>query len=149
MSMTSTTSSSDYLLLGLATCFIKQDGEVFPVQVIEPIPSATIETLVLGVPTSYEQVLATELHQVQKDDHSLVKPQEFPESSQFCDEFMMRAAAAVRTYQTHPESQSIVPLGSVRQDFNYSVAQKRVLKGDRTVRVEDNVKQHAYTHQTL
>jgi len=28
-----------YIVIGLATCFIKEDGEVHEVQVLEPIPS--------------------------------------------------------------------------------------------------------------
>ncbi len=143
------THTSDYIVLGLATCFIKEDGDVYPVQVIEPVPSSTLETIAPGVvPTSYEFLFATELSQVLRDGE-LIKPEGFPLSAQFCDEFAERAAAAVRTYQARPEDQKIVPLGSRRDDFNYSVERKRMLKGDRTVRVEDNVKQHAYTHEVL
>ncbi len=148
-SAAATDTVTDYVALGLATCFIKEDGEVYPVQVIEPIPSSTLETIDSRVvPTSYEFVIAVALSDVLKDGE-LTKPEAFPEGAQFCDDFADRAAAAVRTYQARPEDQKIVPLGSRRDDFNYSIERKRMLKGDRTVRVEDNVKQHAYTHAVL
>jgi hypothetical protein len=46
--------TDDYIVIGLATCFIKEDGEVHQVEVIEPIPSAALEAIVKGIPTSYK-----------------------------------------------------------------------------------------------
>ena len=46
-------SASDYLVIGLATCFVKQDGEISQVKIVEPIPSAALEAIVKGIPTSY------------------------------------------------------------------------------------------------
>ena len=67
------TESLNYLVLGLATCFIKKDGEVIPVQVIEPLPSATLETIVAGIPTSYEFAFATDFHAVIQGER-LIRP---------------------------------------------------------------------------
>jgi hypothetical protein len=52
-------SAEDYVVLGLATCFIKEDGEVHQVKVVEPIPSAALEAILKGIPTSYAQATAT------------------------------------------------------------------------------------------
>ena len=49
--------ADDYLVVGLATCFVKEDGEVHEVEVIEPIPSAALEAIVKGIPTSYKLAL--------------------------------------------------------------------------------------------
>jgi hypothetical protein len=141
-------SADDYLLLGLATCFIKQDGEVFQVKVLEPIPSAALEALVKGIPTSYELALATTLGTALPGEDPQLLP-EFPPETQFCDDFAYRAVAAARTYKSRPEAQTHVPIGTTKTDFNYSTERKRVLNSDRIVKAEDNVKQHAYTHQVL
>lgn len=141
-------SPDDYILLGLATCFIKVDGEVSQVQVIEPIPSAALEAIIKGIPTSYELATATQLGAVLQGDQPQL-PENFPASVQFCDDFAFRATAAARTYKSRPEAQSHIPIGSTKSDFNFSIERKRVLNSDRIVKAEDNVKQHAYTHQVL
>lgn len=140
--------ATEYLVLGLATCFIKEDGEVHPVKVIEPIPAAALEAIVKGIPTSYEVAIATTIGAVLSEGGAQV-PAEFPDQAQFCDEFAYRATAAARTYKARPVSQSLIPAGTLRQDFNYSTDRKRILNSQRIVRTEDNVKQHAYTHQVL
>ncbi|MBD3882354.1 hypothetical protein IFO70_11335 [Phormidium tenue FACHB-886] len=140
--------AEDYLVLGLATCFIKVDGEVHQVRVVEPIPSAALETLLHGIPTSYELAYATTIGAVlPAEDPQL--PANFPAEAQFCDDFAYRATAAARTYKSHPDAQAHIPQGTTKTDFNYSIERKRVLNSDRIVKAEDNVKQHAYTHQTL
>ncbi|MFM7425073.1 MAG: hypothetical protein ACKO7W_08800 [Elainella sp.] len=140
--------ADDYLLLGLAACFIKADGEVCQVKVVEPIPSAALEAIVKGIPTSYEQATATTLGAVLAGE-SLQLPSGFPAETQFCDEFVSRALAAARTFKSRPEAQALVPPGTSKTDFNFSTERKRVLNSDRIVKSEDNVKQHAYTHQVL
>ena len=138
----------DYLLLGLATCYYKEDGEVSEVQVIEPIPSAALEAIIKGIPTSYKFATAVEFGAVISEDN-LQMPSEFPEGAQFSDEFRFRAIAATRTFKTRPQSQQHIPLGTSFHDFNYSVERKRVLNAARVVKTEDNVKQHSHTHQVL
>lgn len=138
----------DYLLLGLATCFFKEDGEVHEVKIIEPIPSAALEAILKGIPTSYQLAYATTMGAVFAGE-TLQKPAEFPEDAQLCDEFANRAIAAARTYKSRPVAKSHISQGTGRTDFNYSLERKRVLNVQRVVRKEDNVKQHAYTHKVL
>jgi hypothetical protein len=140
--------SDAYLVLGLATCFVKQEGKLQSVQLIEPIPSAALEAVVKGIPTSYSMAVSTTFGAVIVGE-TLVVPTEFPSETQFCDQFEERAIATVRSYATRPAAQTHIPLGQVRQDFNHSTERKRVLNSERIVSSEDNVKQHAYTHQVL
>lgn len=141
-------STDEYVVIGLATCFLKEDGKLHEVNILEPIPSAAIEAIVKGVPTSYQTAYATTLGNVLAGD-TLQKPAGFPEDAQFCDDFANRTLAAARTYKAKPAAQTHVPLGTTRQDFNYSTERKRVLNSQRIVRNEDNVKQHKYTHEVL
>lgn len=141
--------ADDYVVIGLATCFIREEGEIHPVQVAEPIPSAALEAIVKGIPTSYQMAYGTRLGTVLPDETNAQLPPDFPATAQFCDDFHERTIAAARTYKRRPESQSLIPIGGLRQDMNYSLERKRILNSERIVRTEDNVKQHAYTHQVL
>jgi hypothetical protein len=140
--------ADDYVVLGLATCFIKEDGEIHEVKIVEPIPSAALEAIVKGIPTSYQVALATTIGAVLPSDTPQL-PADFPAAAQFCDEFAARATAAARTYKVRTVAQAHIPLGVTRQDFNFSTERKRVLNSQRIIRPEDNVKQHEYTHQVL
>lgn len=141
-------STDSYLVVGLATCFLKEDGEVHEVKVIEPIPSAALEAILKGIPTSYALACGTTVGELLVGE-SLQKPSEFPPEAQFCDDFAERAIAAARSYQSRLEAQSHIPLGTTRNDFKYSTERKRVLNATRVVRKEDDVKQHEYTHKVL
>ncbi|MDJ0632020.1 MAG: hypothetical protein QNJ34_02400 [Xenococcaceae cyanobacterium MO_188.B29] len=138
----------DYCVFGLATCFIREDGETQQVKVIEPIPSAALEAILKGIPTSYEFACAKSLGEIFTDENSPV-PSEFPAEAQFCDRFKERVIAATRTYKARPEAKKHIPLGSIKQDFNYSLERKRVLNVTNVVSTEDNVKQHSHTHKVL
>lgn len=141
-------SADSYLVVGLATCYLKQEGEIHEVKVIEPIPSAALEALLKGIPTSYSLAYGTTLGKL-LDGETLQTPIEFPAEAQFCDEFAQRAIAAARTYQSRTEAQSHIPTGTSYTSFNYSTERKRVLNQTRVVRKEDDVKQHEYTHKVL
>jgi hypothetical protein len=141
---------SDYIILGVANCFIKSDGEVQQVKVAEPIPSAALEAILKQIPTSYELAYATDLGQVIDSDGNPQLPADvFPSDVQICSEFSDRAIAAARTYKARPEAQKHIPLGQTHTNFNFSLEKKRVLNPDRVVREEDNVKQHPHTHTVL
>lgn len=140
--------SQDYIVLGLATCFEKRDNKPHPVKVIEPIPSSALETLAKGVPTSYELAIATTVGEVWQEGQ-FSRPETFPEDSEVAEAFAERLQAAVRSYRSRPSAQEIIPVGQTKSDFNYSTERKRMLNADRVVSTEDNVKQHAYTHQVL
>lgn len=140
--------ADDYVVLGLATCFIKEEGEIYQVQVIEPIPSAALEAILKGIATSYRNAIATTFGAVLADDTPCI-PAEFPAEAQFCDDFAFRLVAATRTYKARPVAQTYIPVGTAKSDFNFSIERKRVLNMQRTVSTEDNVKQHEYTHKVL
>ncbi|MFN6562522.1 MAG: hypothetical protein RMY28_022390 [Nostoc sp. ChiSLP01] len=140
--------ADDYIVIGLATCFIKEDGEVHQIEVIEPIPSAALEALLKGIPTSYKLACATTLASVLDGDSQLV-PDGFPQSAQFGEEFIPRLFATARTYKRRESAKSLIPLGTTYTDFKYSVDRKRVLNANRVVTKEDNVKQHSHTHKVL
>jgi len=141
-------SADDYLVVGLATCFIKEEGEVQEVQVLEPIPSAALEAIVKGIPTSYQVAYATTLGTVLTGD-TPQKPGGFAEAAQFGDQFAERAIAAARTYKNRSAAKSLIPDNTTRDDFNYSTERKRLLNAKRVVTKEDNVKQHSHTHKVL
>jgi hypothetical protein len=141
-------SAEDYVVVGLATCFLKEDGDVHEVKILEPIPSASLEALMKGIPTSYEKAIATTVGSVIVNDQPQI-PSDFPQTAQLCDEFSFRLAAATRTYKANPTAQRLIPMGTTKTDFNYSTTRKRVLNSQRIVRTEDNVKQHEHTHKVL
>lgn len=141
-------SADNYLVVGLATCYLKEDGEVHEVTIIEPIPSAALEALLKGIPTSYSLAVGTTLGQLIADE-TLQRPAEFPENAQFCDDFAARAIAAARTYLSRQEAQSHIPVGTSTNNLNYSTERKRVLNQTRVIRKEDDIKQHEYTHRVL
>ena len=82
--------ANDYIVIGLATCFYKEDGEVHQIEVIEPIPSAALAAIFKGIPTSYKFACATTLGSIFNGE-KLLPPDNFPESAQFADEFIQRA----------------------------------------------------------
>jgi len=141
-------SASHYVVVGLATCFIKDEEGVHEVTVAEPIPSAALEAILKKIPTSYQLVTATTVGSILVENQGRV-PEGFPAHTQLCDEFESRVIAAARTYHTHPTAQTYIPMGTSRNDFNFSTERKRVLNSERIVRSEDNVKQHEYTHKVL
>jgi hypothetical protein len=142
--------ADDYCVLGVATCFVRDEGEIEQLTVLEPIPSAALEALIKGVPTSYQSACAKTLGEIFQDETVNI-PSELQADGEIniCDRFAERVAAATRTYKSRPEAQKHIPFGIVKQDFNYSLERKRVLNTPRTVSTEDNVKQHSHTHKVL
>ena len=148
--MTLSSSPSDYVLVGLAHCFTKQDGDVVPVKVLEPVPSAYFEALVKGVPTSYKALYSVCLSELLQENEPMMEqlPAEAQEAN-FCENFAERALAAARTYQNKIDIQTQLPYGHVFSEVNFSTEKKRVLNAVHKVTAADNVKQHEYTHMTL
>jgi hypothetical protein len=143
-------SPDDYIVIGLATCFTKADGEVHQLQVVEPIPSATLETLCQGIPTSYKVAIATTLGELFQNGQPHL-PASFPTDAKVFDDFVDRVEASARTYKRDRQAhiKALMPIGSEKHDFNYSVERKRVLNAKRSISKLDNVKQHEYTHKVL
>jgi hypothetical protein len=129
LAQVSDVSLEDYCPFGLATCFVRDEGEIYQVKIVEPIPSAALGSLFVG-----------ELPTITAD---------FPQDAQICDRFIERAIAATRTFKNRPEATKHIPVGAIKQDLNYSLNKKRVLNDSKLVRAEDNVKQHEYTHKVL
>lgn len=142
--------ADDYCVLGIATCFVREEGEIEQLTVLEPIPSAALEALLKGIPTSYQSACAKTLGEIFQDETVKV-PSELQADGEIniCDRFAERVAAATRTYKSRPQAQKHIPFGVVKKDFNYSLERKRVLNTSRTVSAEDNVKQHSHTHKVL
>lgn len=138
----------DYLVIGLATCFVREDGEISEVTVVEPVPSAYLEAIFKGVPTAYRSLHGVTLGQVVSSD-SFQLPADLPADAQLCENFNERCIASARTFYSRPEAKGYVPLGSSRTDINYSTAKKRILNAENIVSPEDNVKQHSHTHKVL
>lgn len=142
-------SPEDYILIGVATCFIKAEGEVEEITLLEPIPSAYAESILQSnLPTAYREAFGLSLGQVLTGETPL-RREEFPAEAQFCADFAERAYAAARTYRRNPHIAEQVPLGQHYDRFNYTTQPKRVLNAQNIVQKEDNVKQHEYTHQVL
>ncbi|MEM7725113.1 MAG: hypothetical protein AAF208_01920 [Cyanobacteria bacterium P01_A01_bin.45] len=138
----------DYVVIGLATCFVREDGEIQEVEVMEPVPSASLEVLFKGIATSYKLVYATTVGNLL--DGSTVKiPSEFPQTVQLAEDFEERVFAAVRTYKRKESAKSLIQLGCSYRELQHSTERKRVLNASRTVKTEDNVKQHSHTHKVL
>ena len=149
-SQASDLSQEDYCVLGLATCFVREDGEIEQLKVLEPIPSAALEAILKGIPTSYELACAKTLGEIFSSDTVNIPPElNADQEIRLCDRFAERVAAATRTYKSRPEAKEHIPLGTVKQDFNYSLERKRVLNATNVVSNEDNVKQHSHTHKVL
>ena len=141
-------STDDYCVLGLATCFLREDSQFHAVEIIEPIPSAALEAILKQVPTSYQWAIAVRAGEV-LDGENLKKPGIFDDSAQFCDNFTERFTAAARTYQVRPQAKEHLAVGEKLDKLNFSLEKKRVLNDSKVVKTEDNVKQHAHTHERL
>ncbi|WP_338431184.1 hypothetical protein [Synechococcus elongatus] len=141
-------SPESYVVLGLATCFLKQPEGLQELTIIEPIPAAALTTLFAGVPTAYQTAIATTIADwIDLTDWQ--RPSDWPETAQLCSDFGERLLAAARTYRRDSQSRDRLPLGDRYDSFQYSLERKRILNAAPVVRPEDNVKQHAYTHQVL
>ncbi len=143
-------SDSDYIIVGLAHCFAKQDTNLVPLNVLEPVPSAYFEALTKGVPTSYEVLYGLQLGDLLKDEQPIVTNLPVDTKDvQFCEDFVERTLAAARTYQGREDIQTTLPCGQTFSEINFSTEKKRILNPSHRVTAEDNVKQHKYTHMTL
>ncbi|OKH12483.1 hypothetical protein [[Limnothrix rosea] IAM M-220] len=140
--------ATDYCVFGVATCFVREDGEVKAVEIMEPIPSAALEALLKGIPTSYTIACATTLGEVFQENKIMI-PRVLGDRLQTPDDLIERTAAAARTYKRRPQAKEHIAVGAAYDKFNHSTEKKRVLNQDNVVNAEDNVKQHAHTHKVL
>ncbi|CAI5974616.1 unnamed protein product [Closterium sp. NIES-64] len=133
----------DFVTVGLAHCFVKdENAKLQDMFVIEAIPAGALECMDNGGVTCYTHVTGTTLGVVLKQDASLL-PAEFS-NGVFAEDFDFRTKCASRTWKRqHPQEHllNLVPLGTVRSDFNFSVEDKRVLNMENVVDDSDNIKQ--------
>lgn len=141
----STLPADSYVVVGLATCYLRHEGETLEIQVLEPIPSSYLQSVLQGIPTSYTAICGATLAQAQ----ALDLPEIAADPAQPCADFEERLQATARTYQSRPEAINLVPVGTVKRDLNHSTERKRVLNSQRKISKNDNVKQHKYTHEVL
>ena len=139
---------TDYCVFGVATYFTRVDGDLKVVEIMEPIPSAALEALLKGIPTSYKLACAMTLGEVFCKD-KVLPPRVLGDRLELPEDLLERTMAAAITYQRHPKATEHISLGSVYEKLNYSVDHKRILNQENIVRSEDNVKQHSHTHKTL
>ncbi|MGB3201370.1 MAG: hypothetical protein WBA99_10730 [Nodosilinea sp.] len=137
--------ADSYVVIGRATCYLRQEGEVIELQILEPIPSAYLQSVLQGVPTSYSAICGTTMAQALAMDLGEVAA----DPAQPCADYEERILAAARTYQSRPESVNLVPVGTIHRELNYTTEKKRVLNSQRKISKNDNVKQHKYTHEVL
>lgn len=139
--------AEDYVVVGVATCFRRDESELEMLKVLEPIPSAYLESLLQGIPTSYDRAIAVTLGDLlaNPDIAGMTGDQDV----HLCENFSDRVVAAARTYKSRPAAQTLIPVGTTRTDLNHSTEKKRVLNFENIVKAEDNVRQHEYTHKTL
>jgi hypothetical protein len=140
--------ADDYIVLGLATCFQREEDETLEVEVLEPVPSAALEAILKGIPTSYRWVRAETLGMVLGEEGP-IPIMGAPPQARFCADFAERLTAAARSYKSRPGAQTHLATGTVYTAVNYSTERKRVLNAENVVGTDDNVKQHEYTHKVL
>jgi len=136
-------SDGDYIVLGLAHCFKKdENGKLKDALMVEPVTAGTLECMENGGVTCYKCVTATTLGVALKEDLSLL-PVEMQVGS-VCDEFNFRAKCASRTWKRdHPQQNllHLVPRDGVKSDYNFNLQDKRVLNEEVVVNDSDNIKQ--------
>jgi phosphatidylinositol glycan class S len=133
----------DYIVVGLAHCFVKDDNsKLQDVFVIEGIPAGAVECMDNGGVTCYKHTYGTTLGEILKQDVSLL-PKEF-QGGVFADDFDFRTKCCARTWKrSHAQEHllNMVPVGTVRSDFNFKIEDKRILNQENEVKDEDNIKQ--------
>lgn len=139
--------ATDYVVVGVATCFHRDESELEMLKVLEPVPSAYLESLLQGIPTSYDRLIAVTVGDLL--DNEKISDLTEDKDIHLCENFGDRVIAAARTYQSRPAAQAAIPLGERCSDLNYSIEKKRVLNFENVVKAEDNIRQHEYTHKKL
>lgn len=144
--------SQNYIALGMAKVFTMQEGgSPAPLYLVEPLTAGTLETLQLGVPTSYIRVLASTCGAVFDDAQnptdidvaSLQKLTDGFEGYQICEDFIERATAAARTFRRRPEAAMFLQVDQTSEELNFNTERKRIMDLHYEPSFDDNVKQHS------
>jgi hypothetical protein len=137
-----------YVVLGRATCYLRQDGETTELQIIEPIPSAYLETLLTGVPTSYSALYATTLALALEHPKTGLDVGH-DQAIHLCEDYTERLQATARSYIQRPSAAQLLRPATTFSELNFSLDSKRILNPRNKVSKSDNVKQHRYTHEVI
>lgn len=136
------TIADDYIAVGVAKVFKRQEGKLQDMLIVEPIPASALDCVArLKVPTSYMRLWATQLGDL-PDAIS-----EFPEtllegdSVAWGEDFTERAQASARTYRRDETVAALLPKGCIFSDLNHSTKEKRLVEDDWEPDFNDNVKQ--------
>lgn len=135
-------SDDDYIVLGVAHCFVKEESKLSDVFVIEPIPAGAVECMDNGGVTCFKHAIGTRLGTALRQDAALLPP-EF-HGAKFCEDFDFRTKCASRTWKRQHAVDVITKLmgeGKVRSDWNFGLEDKRVLNMDYEPSDADNIKQ--------
>ena len=146
--------ADDYVAVGLACCFLLDPDtqKVEEAYIYEPLTAGTLETIHLGVPTSYKRVIGISIGELFQGNEDINNPttvnrealtQLFDgmESVTEAEEFVVRTLCAARTFRRRVEAKSVVDIGNMRDNFNFDVTRKRILNEVYEPSFDDNVKQ--------
>mmetsp|Transcript_19979 Transcript_19979/g.62839 ORF Transcript_19979/g.62839 Transcript_19979/m.62839 type:complete len:211 (+) Transcript_19979:36-668(+) len=144
--------AENYIALGLAKVFMLNGGGSPTAQyLVEPLTAATLETLQLGVPTSYCRVLALTCGDLFDDVAepssvnlaSLATLTADYEDVKLCEDMIERATAAARTFRRRVEATQFIPVYQTSEDLNFNTDRKRIMDFHFEPSFDDNVKQHS------
>ena len=134
-------SQLNFVALGLANCVIRDsENQLQEIQVIEPIPSASLATLVQGIATSYCLVKGFRIDELLDNTQEVIFPTDFPEKAALAQDFKERLLAAARTYQNCDAESLPIQIGQ-ELSLNNPLPQRRVLNQQSIVTDSDNIKQ--------
>lgn len=140
----------DYIAVGLACCFQMNSSQKLAEKwIFEPLTAGTLETIELGVPTSYKRVLALRaadyfLGDVNSPDGINVDAlQALVEDEQdvtICEEPVERSVAAIRTFKRRPAAM-LIGVNEMADEYNFNLERKRILNDNYVPNDDDNIKQ--------
>lgn len=140
--VTDTMTDSDYVTLGVATCFQRTGSKLSEVLVLEPLPASAVDCIArLGVPTSYRRLFGIKLgdlsDKIAELPEGVIKD---GEQVAHAENFTERLHAAARTFRRSPEIAALIAPGAIAE-VNHSVKDKRILNEAWEPSFDDNVKQ--------
>lgn len=133
--------SLDFVVLGLAQCWKRdEEGQLTPLQLIEPVPSAAFLALLQDIPSSFSMLTAIDPKTMTEGQ----RPQAFPQEAILPADFQERLEAAARTFNHDKNARTHLPIGQTKT-IDKPLKQKRIINQTNIVSDNDNVKQHPNT----
>ena len=144
----------DYVAVGLACCYLldADTQKVEAAYIYAPLSAGTLETIALGVPTSYKRVVGLTVGELFEGNVDINQPTTINSNAltQLCngipgvteaEEFVVRTLCAARTFRRRVEAKEVVAIGNMRDNFNFDTTRKRILNEVYEPSFDDNVKQ--------